>query len=81
MRHRQPKPPTREEIETARLERIGALAGEHFTDFLLVVRVAGGVRWKNSDRAWALGAAKRFNICMDEDDRERRRDLHAGSGE
>jgi hypothetical protein len=76
-----PRRVTQADIDQARLDRLSALAGEHFADYLVLVRVGDGVIWRRSDDTWALGAAKRFDACKDEDDRERRRDLHAGTEE
>lgn len=56
-----------------RLAQLRALAGEHFDDYLVVVRKDGLLHWAASDRTWAAGAAKRYGTIMDEEDRARRR--------
>lgn len=49
--------------------------GEHFEEFLLIVKPSrGNIDWRSSDRTWAVGAAERYlNVCHAEDDEGTRR--------
>jgi len=45
-----------------RLESLKAQAGEHFMDYVLIVRTRTGVKCTSSDSCFALGAMQR---CAD----------------
>lgn len=46
-----------------------AKSGEHFDDYLLIVKTNNGtLDWRSSDKSWAMGAAERYlNLCHAED--------------
>jgi hypothetical protein len=46
--------------EDERLSNMCANAGEHFGDYLIVVRVKGGMIWQSSDDTWSMGAMQRY---------------------
>ena len=53
--------PTPEERELARFFAVSSLAGEHFQDYLLAVRMKdGGYAYRVSDKNWGIGAAQRI---------------------
>lgn len=47
-----------------------AKSGEHFEDYLLIVKTNNGtLDWRSSDKTWAMGAAERYiNLGHAEDD-------------
>lgn len=59
-----------------RFDKLRANIGEHFADYVLVVRsTRGGRLWAASDRTWAMGAVRRMETALCEaervDERER----------
>jgi hypothetical protein len=54
-----------------------AKSGEHFGDYLLIVKTNNGILdWRSSDKTWALGAAQRFiNLGHAEDEVNMRRSV------
>lgn len=62
-----------------RFRELSAKAGEHFDDYLLVVRSGKSMMWKSSDGCWALGAAVRFSTdTMDRDRFELIKEIYRG---
>lgn len=50
------------EREYRDVERISSLAGEHFGDYVLLVRLnSGGLAWRSSNPDWARGAMGRYD--------------------
>lgn len=47
-----------------------ARGGEHFSEYLMIVKTsAGSLDWRSSDKTWAMGAAERYlNLGLSEDD-------------
>lgn len=54
-----------------------AKSGEHFEDYLLIVKTNNGtLDWRSSDKTWAMGAAERYlNLGHAEDDVNLRRSV------
>jgi len=52
-----------EKREAERILNLSSELGEHFKDYLIVVRVKDGLMFRMSDRSWALGAMR---FIMDE---------------
>lgn len=52
----------------SKMRDAAAVLGEHFSDFILVVRVKDGLNWRMSDRTFALGACKRLMKRLDTED-------------
>lgn len=44
----------------SRFEKAWSMIVEFFPDALLVVRVPGGMQWRDTNPEWAHGAAERF---------------------
>lgn len=42
-----------------------AALGEHFTDYVVIVKEPRGLVWKMSDRTFALGAVSRLQIRLE----------------
>jgi hypothetical protein len=61
----------------ARFLDMVAKSGEHFGDYLLIVKTNNGILdWRSSDKTWALGAAQRFiNLGHAEDEVNMRRSV------
>ena len=48
-------------IDEQRIDSLRAKIGEHFGDYLLIVRIGSrGLSWRSSDPTWASGAAGRY---------------------
>jgi hypothetical protein len=50
--------------EMEKLRNVSAKIGEHFADFLLVVRINDGFMFKHSDKVWGLGAAEIYSAAI-----------------
>lgn len=51
-----------------KMRDIAAELSEHFTDYMIVVRVKNGLEWRYSDRTFALGICQRLaNTLIAED--------------
>ena len=51
-----------------RIRDLAAQVGEHFSDFILVVRIKDGLNWRMSDRTFAIGACKRLMTRLQTED-------------
>lgn len=50
------------ERDMKRLDDISARTGEHFGEYIILVKNSGGmVSWRASDSAWCDGAARQFS--------------------
>lgn len=50
------------EREVARFDDLAARVGEHFSDFVIIVRRKdGNVSWRASDPMWADGACRQYS--------------------
>lgn len=58
--------------EDRALAHLKACAGEHFADYVILVRTRDGLCWRYNDRTWAKAACERLVNRIDSDDR-----LHA----
>lgn len=52
-----------------KMRDMAAKVGEHFSDYLIIVRVKDGLNWRMSDRTFALGALNRLSVRLSEEDR------------
>ena len=64
-----------EEREDRMLNTLKALAGEHFSDYVIITRSnEGGMVWKSSNGTWAKGACERLAERIRDDDHFHARD-------
>lgn len=56
-------------MDTNKLEDMASKAGEHFGDYILIVRTPNGIMWKTNDRTWGTGACIRYLNCSSESDK------------
>ena len=63
-----------------RIADIAAKAGEHFADYIIVVRVKDGLLWRKSDDTFAIGALDRVAGFLRRNDAHEHDDVH-GEGE
>ena len=65
-----PKFPQRRFREGKHFRDLCALAGEGFTDYLLIVRTkANGLEWRASNGSWGIGVAEKFLHAQEQAER------------
>ena len=54
-----------------------AKSGEHFQEYLVIVKTpTGNIDWRSSDKTWAMGATSRYlELCHGEDHLNLRRSV------
>lgn len=57
-----------EEKDRTDVLNLSAKIGERFSDYVLIVRIPDGLRWKYSDRTFARGACDRLIDRLSYDD-------------
>lgn len=56
---------TRAKRTEDRIEALCARLGEHFPDYLVIVRTGSrGLSWRSSEATWAMGAAERYAAAV-----------------
>lgn len=49
------------QVQMSKMEAIEAMCGEHFSDYLIIVRPdSKGLAWRSSNTTWGIGAASRY---------------------
>lgn len=49
---------------------VAKFSGNYDEFFIAVKRKDGNISWKSSDTTWAIGACRRYQVMMDEMDRQ-----------
>lgn len=58
--------PQQDDPEFQVLDNFASRLGEHYSEFVVVVKGKTGLLTRTSDRTWALGAVRRTEIMLDE---------------